>query len=47
MYAHVWQIKLLKFSIFENNPPKTPKKQNKKIPPPKTKQKTLQKQKQN
>lgn len=41
MYAHVWQIKLLEFSIFENKPPKTPKKQNKKNPiPPKTKQKT-------
>lgn len=27
MYAHVWQIKLLKFSIIENNPPKKPKNQ--------------------
>lgn len=45
MYAHVWQIKLLEFSIFENNPPKTPKKQNKKSHPPKTKQKNPSKNK--
>lgn len=47
MYAHVWQIKLLKFSIIENNPPKKPKNQKtpnqtkNPTPPPK---KTLQNQ---